>query len=195
MNSTAPGSNSESSFVNCAAASRDCAGSTGGAALRLARERADAGEANAACNCASSGSSAAATCCLRGFHFGRGGPVANEFLQRAGGGLHGLGADVAGHAFERVREALGESRVALGQRGGDLPDRRALLLDELAEEFQIELAIARDAGQAVLACRGRRWQGGPATPHLARPLSSTWLDDRSFGPPPIGRARDGVTGL
>ena len=102
---------------------------------------------------------------LCGFHFRRGGLGANEFLQRAGGGLDGFGADVAGHAFERVREALGESGVALSQRGGDLPDRRALLLDELAEEFQIELPISRDAGQAVLrveAVDGREVSLAPA---------------------------------
>ena len=156
MNSTAPGSNSDSSFVNCAAAARVCAGSAGGAevgdgaggfrrrqrAPQLRQQRIQCGGDLA----------------QRGFRFGCGGPVANEFLQHAGGRLHRLGADVPGHAFEGVGEALGESRVALGQRGGDLLDRRSLLLRELAEEFQIELLIARDPGQAILgieAFKGR----------------------------------------
>ena len=148
MNSTAPGSNSDSSFVNCAAAARVCAASADGG------EACDGivgpGEGSESRNRASSGSSAAATWRSRGFRFGSGGPIANELLQRAGGRLHRLGADVPGHALERVGETLRESRVALGQRGGDLLDRRSLLLRELAQEFQIEFPITRDASQAIL---------------------------------------------
>ena len=150
MNSTAPGSNSDSSFVNCAAAARVCAGSAG--RRRSCRQRGGWLRAKAARSAivpaadrarrrpgamADSVSAAAARSRM-------------SFSNSAGGGLHRLGADVPGHAFERVRQTLGESSVALGQRGGDLLDRRALLLDELAEEFQIELPISRDAGQAVL---------------------------------------------
>ena len=70
---------------------------------------------------------------LRGLHFRSGGLGANEFLQSVRGGLNGFGTDVAGHTFERVRETLGKGNVALSQRGGNLSDRRALLLDELTE--------------------------------------------------------------
>ena len=73
--------------------------------------------------------------------------------------MHRLGADVSGHALECVCEALREGRVALGQRGRGLPDGRALLFDELAEEFQIELPVARDAVQAVFRVQtGNGWQ-------------------------------------
>ena len=54
------------------------------------------------------------------------------------------GAELTGHTLERVRKPLGERVVLPGQCVGDLLDCRALLLDELAEQLQIELAIIAD---------------------------------------------------
>src|SRR6185436_7640736 len=70
------------------------------------------------------------------------GAIVNQPLQRAGRSLYRGGADVARHALERMREALGKREIAPGQRLGDLLDRRALLHEELAEELPIELFVA-----------------------------------------------------
>ena len=72
------------------------------------------------------------------------GAVANQLFQRAGSGLHVRGAELTGHTLERVRQPLGERGVLPRQCVGDLLECRALLLDELAEQLQIELAIISD---------------------------------------------------
>ena len=149
MNSTAPESKSESSFVKLL---RGRAGLRGirwrsGSSARLASVPGDGSEVLQSCE---QRIERLGDLLQRGFRFGGGAPVADDFLQHAGGGLHLLGAEVCGHAFERVGEALRERGIAAGQRGGDLRDGRSLLLGELAQEFQIELPVARDAGQAVL---------------------------------------------
>ena len=71
--------------------------------------------------------------------------LTNQLFQGAGGGLHVRGAELTGHTLEGVRKPLGDRVVLPGQGGGDLVGRRALLLDELAEQLQIELAIVADA--------------------------------------------------
>ena len=53
-------------------------------------------------------------------------------------------AEVSCHPFERVRKPFGECDVLPCQCVGDLLDCRPLLLDELAEQLQIELAITAD---------------------------------------------------
>ena len=83
-------------------------------------------------------------------HVRRVGAVVNRRLQRAGGWLHRLGADVPRHALEGMREPLGKCDIAPGQSVGDLLDRRALLFDELAKQLQVELSIPADTGQPVL---------------------------------------------
>ena len=146
MNSTAAGSKSASSFARFSAAARDSAGSTGvvisGAGL------ADSGRNFF--NSASKRIQRPGQLLQRGLGLGGGATVADDFLQRAGGGLHLLGAEIRGHALDRVGDALRKRGVAAGKRGGDLRDGGSLLLGELAEEFQIELAVACDAGEAVL---------------------------------------------
>ena len=72
------------------------------------------------------------------------GALANQLFQSAGSGSHVRGADLTGHTIERMRKPLGECVVLPRKRVGDLPGRRPLLLDELAEQPQIELAIAAD---------------------------------------------------
>ena len=136
------------------------------------------------------GSSAAATCCFADSTSPPAALAANEFLQSTGSGLDRLGADVPRHALERVRETLGERDITCGERGSDLPDRRTLLLDELTQEFQIQLSISRDAGQAVFRVQpGDGPAGRPLVGALTfRPLrldrrrSSGWT--RRFVEPP-----------
>ena len=115
---------------------------------------------------------------LGGFHGPRASALADEFLQRTGGGLDGLRTEIAGHALERVSKAFGQRHVALGQRAGNLPYRRALLLDELAEEFQIEFPIARDPAQAVFRVEASNgW--------------NIFNRRRRFGAPTLSRGRPG----
>lgn len=72
----------------------------------------------------------------------------------------------APHAFERVRQARGERNIAPGQRAVDLSEHRALVIDELAEQFQIQFPISRNATEAVLRIQAgdgwklvRLWRG------------------------------------
>ena len=53
--------------------------------------------------------------------------IANGFLQSASGRLDGFGADIAGHAFERVRESFREGDIACWASAVDLSYGRALV--------------------------------------------------------------------
>ncbi|MFM1944606.1 MAG: hypothetical protein RI897_3588 [Verrucomicrobiota bacterium] len=68
-----------------------------------------------------------------------------------------------------MSDALGGFEVVGLEGGGDLAGSFDLLLDELAEEFEVELSVAADAAESVLGVEaggggqvgvGGSWRGG-----------------------------------
>lgn len=75
--------------------------------------------------------------------------LAEDVFEVGGEGLDFCGAEVAGDTFDGVGDSLGGFEVVGLEGGGDLVGGFDLLLDEFAEEFEVEFAVAADAAEAI----------------------------------------------
>ena len=156
MKSTAPGSHSDSSRASSAAASRVCAGFATAGSSEL-RRRLRRGRIQSRAHFREQRIERIGDLLHRGFHRRRFARSRMAFSNARAADCTGLAPMFPATPLSVCAMRSASAVSPLASAAADLLERRTLLLDELAQQFQIQLPVSARRATGRPSCRGRRW--------------------------------------